>query len=249
MASIRLPATRNTPSGTVSNRGIHCGGSGVSLATAMPRAVSRVERFPLGQGDRAPERPLRQLLAERQTGQGVDRVVQVEQQLRPLHRAEVLTCVQRQPGVVEHRRECAHRRMLLDLEVTLGALVEMPVAAVHHVERHHRRENDLLRQAARRVSALPSPFCALTTTVSEPIADASAAPASGVPADFTETTTRSAVAADSGPVAKAMSEAPTRISAPCRSVSRNPWSRISAPTRSRPIRVTSAPAAASRPPT
>jgi hypothetical protein len=116
------------------------------------RDASRVQHTHgfLDQGcETAPVITLQQLRLERQARQRVDRVVQVDQQLAPLHCTHVRVQLQRHFGALEQRQPWAQSGIVLRHQRTASATMERRRTQLRNVVRHHARQ-DLERRCRRR---------------------------------------------------------------------------------------------------
>ncbi|ABA48653.1 hypothetical protein BURPS1710b_1091 [Burkholderia pseudomallei 1710b] len=101
------------------------------------RRRQHAQRLGLRERETAPIAARREFLLQRPVRERVDRVVEIEQQLRPLNRAHVLARHERQPRALERGREAAQRGRGLGLQRARRALMESALAARDDVERHH----------------------------------------------------------------------------------------------------------------
>ena len=101
MRSMRAAIRRNSGVGRRSSVGMRCGRKGCDLRRCDAGAVQQPERFALQCREALPVATLHQLRAQGQAGQSVDGVVQVQQQLAPLHGTQVGVQLQRQAGTLE----------------------------------------------------------------------------------------------------------------------------------------------------
>ena len=102
----------------------------------------------------APPVALHQLGAQRQARQRIHRVVQVEQQLAPLHGRQIGVQRQRQARAREQRQPRSRRHIVLRGQHPLRAAVQMAGRQFGHIEGHHARHHAQLRRRrlrARRV--------------------------------------------------------------------------------------------------
>ena len=218
------------------------------MAGSDPGCFVGDEGFALGEGEAAAVGALRELGLERQTREGVDRVVEVEQEFRGLDAAQVGLAGEDEFGLRERGSEGVERGMVLDDQIAVGALVEAALTGVDDVERDAPGEHGRLREVLAEDGRVPQPVLeADDDRAGREVRGERGSAASAVAADFTVTSTRPAPAAASGSVAYL--GAGTRASVPCRSVRVSPWAAVSSASRGRPTKTTSAPAAASRPPT
>lgn len=109
-------------------------------------SVQHAQGFILQQCQATTVGPQRQLVAQRQIRQAIDRIVQIEQHLGPLHLEHVVTLHKRQPGRFERCQKRLQRRTPLHHQGTGSSPMQPAMAAMHHVEAHHAGKHGLLRQ-------------------------------------------------------------------------------------------------------
>ncbi|MCY1532967.1 hypothetical protein D9M68_682690 [compost metagenome] len=106
------------------------------------------QAFPLGGRQHVAIGALQQFGAQWQPRQGIHGIVEIEQQLGPLHGMEVLVLDQGQAGALEGLQGAIQPWCALDLQRTFRALVEMPGGDLRHIERHQADQHIVVRQPA-----------------------------------------------------------------------------------------------------
>lgn len=124
--------------------GVKDAGSGVVDSGRDALGLDHRQRLPHLVREQHPPGTLRKLIAQRQTGQRIEGVVQIDQQLAPLHALDVIHAAENQLRLRE--QFCDIRIVLLQQNVAGGGAMKMAVAEGQNIERHHPRQHIMIRQ-------------------------------------------------------------------------------------------------------
>ena len=249
MRSMRAATRVNGASGRRSSVGSQRGGTGRRARRLDARRAQHAQRLIHQRGKAAPPFALHQLGAQRQARQRIHRVVQVEQQLAPLHGRQIGLQRQRQARAREQRQPRSRRHIVLRGQHPLRAAVQMAGRQLGHIEGHHGRHDAQLRRNGLRACRLVDAVCNDSSGVPAGSTRASCAAAASVPALLTASNTRPGAAPSGGSSDASSASGATCNVGPSTSLSVKPCVRSTFTTRGRPMKCTRAPAAASRPPT
>src|SRR6266446_4120288 len=197
--------------------------------------------------EQAAPRALRKLPAQRQIGQRIERVVEIDEQLAPLHACHVRARAQLQ---ARHRKLIGGAGVvLLDDDVARGGAMKPPspgaITLNGTIPASTRRPGNIWRST----ETLPTPFCRLTMTASAGACCAMVSAIPAVSALLTVTSTTPVLPRIEGSPDRVSWFEAIRFSKPSKLVSRRPLASISSITRGRASSATRRPAAAYMPPT
>ena len=141
---VRPSSILKAASGNRNKDGVQPAGIGVDDTGLTPSGADRREPFRHLICQQCAPRVLRQLPAQRQAGQRVERVVEIDQELAPLHAGDVRG---------RAHLQVRHRELLrggggipLDHDVAGGSAMISPLARCNHIEWDHRGQHASARQ-------------------------------------------------------------------------------------------------------
>ena len=190
---------------------------------------------------------MRQLLAQRQIGQRVERVVEIDQQLAPLHAGDVAGGTHFQARHRKLRRGAGV--VPFDHDIARGGAMKLSRTSRDHIERHHARQHPPSRQSfAQHRDIADAVLQADDDGISRRMLRDDIGDLGGIGA-LDRDQHRAGIAEDRGSSDSVSAFAAICRSKPSKLVSRSPLLSISWITRGRASSATRRPAAASMPPT
>ncbi len=156
--SMRPAMIRNRASGRLRTGGSQAGGSGVRRAGWRRPQRPAAKVLPAGQSPDKGESPHPELFTQGQAGERVDCVVEVHQQLRPLHRFHIAAQVERQSRGPEERYGRGRHRVVLDGNAPFRCTMQMSRSGCRHVERNHAAQDFGRRQKLLQDRCVAHPF-------------------------------------------------------------------------------------------